>query len=367
MTTYLIRRFIQGCIVLVLATFVIYSLLIITPGGPRDQLNEMRADPSKRLSQAFVDQMLKRYKLDKPYPLNYFIWLFDPSETTDIRGLNEQVPKGIDVTVLGFRIRGSGVLTGDFGKSVNIAKGVPVMEIIGSRIGYTLILTSSSLLLALLIALPIGIISAVRQYSRLDYSVTAFSFVGLSMPTFWLGLMLIIFLGVMPKLLHIQNHWDWLPYLPPGYISDTGQDGNIVNRLYHLILPVTVLSFVNIAAYSRYVRSSMLEVLKQDYVRTAWAKGLSQRVVILRHALRNALIPVITIITLSLPFLVSGAIATETVFSYAGMGLLYFNAVFQVDIPVVMGLLLIITGVVIASNILADALYAITDPRIRYS
>src|SRR5207247_7876980 len=125
--------------------------------------------------------------------------------------------------------------------------------------------------------------------------------------------------------------------------------------------------FVNIASYSRYVRSSMLEVLRQDYVRTAWAKGLSQRVVILRHALRNALIPVITIITLSLPFLVSGAIVTETVFTYPGMGKLFANSVFQLDIPVVMGLLSIFTTVVILSNILADVLYAITDPRIRYS
>jgi peptide/nickel transport system permease protein len=187
------------------------------------------------------------------------------------------------------------------------------------------------------------------------------------MPTFWLGLMLIIFFAVIPKLLHVNNHWDWLPYLPPGYTNDSGQDGNVINRIYHLVLPVTVLAFVSIAGYSRFVRSSMLEVLRQDYVRTAWAKGLSQRVVILRHALRNALIPVITIVTLSLPGLVSGAIVTETVFSYAGMGQLFAKSVFQVDIPIVMAFLMIVTTMIIISNILADVLYAVTDPRIRYS
>jgi peptide/nickel transport system permease protein len=137
--------------------------------------------------------------------------------------------------------------------------------------------------------------------------------------------------------------------------------------MYHLILPVTVLSFVNVASYSRYVRSSMLEVLRQDYVRTAWAKGLAQRTVILRHALRNALIPVITVLTLSLPFLFSGAIVTEQVFSYPGMGKLFITAIFGLDIPLIMAFLLIITTLIVLSNILADVLYAVADPRIHYS
>jgi peptide/nickel transport system permease protein len=186
------------------------------------------------------------------------------------------------------------------------------------------------------------------------------------MPTFWLGLMLIIFLAVIPKQLHL-NGWTWLPYMPPGTTYDLDQENNFINRLYHLVLPVTVLAFVQIAGYSRYVRSSMLEVLRQDYVRTAWAKGLSQRVVILKHALRNALIPVITIVTLSLPALFSGAIATETVFAYSGMGKLFVDAVFQIDLTLVMAFLLIITTLIILSNILADVLYAVADPRIRFS
>ncbi len=191
----------------------------------------------------------------------------------------------------------------------------------GDRLGNTLALTVTSLLLSLLIAFPIGIISAIRQYSLLDYTVTGFSFVGLSMPTFWLGLMLTIFLGVLAKQLN-DSGWTWLPYLPTGYAYDTDQENYIINRIYHLILPVTVLSFVSVAQFSRFIRASMLEVMRQDYVRTAWAKGLGQRSIILRHALRNALIPTITIVSLSLPllFLFSGAVATEQVFSYPGMG-----------------------------------------------
>jgi peptide/nickel transport system permease protein len=133
-----------------------------------------------------------------------------------------------------------------------------VTDLIGGRLGYTLALTGTSLAISLLFALVIGIISAIKQYSRLDYAVTTFSFIGLSMPTFWLGLMLIIFLSVLPKLWHVQNHWDWLPYMPSGYISDPGQEDNVFNRIYHLALPVAMLSFVNIASFARFVRSSMV-------------------------------------------------------------------------------------------------------------
>ena len=242
--------------------------------------------------------------------------------------------------------------------------GAPVVNLMGARIGNTLTLMGLSTLLAVLVAIPIGIISAVRQYSRLDYTVTAFSFVGLSMPTFWLGLMLIIGLAIVPKQLHDAG-WTWVPYFPTGDTFDV--DNSVINRLYHLVLPVMVLSFVNVAGLSRYVRASMLEVLRQDYVRTAWAKGLQQRTVILKHALRNALIPVITILTLTIPSLFGGAIITETVFNYFGMGKLYFESVNVLDIPLVMGFLLINVFLIVAANILADLLYAAADPRIRYS
>lgn len=368
MAVYIIRRLLQGFVVLAFSTLVIYTLMVFTPGGPKDQLEEMRAlsRGPKPISPEKIKAFIALYKLDSPYPINYLRWLFDPKDTIEVNEHQETVAKGIDVTIFGTEIKGSGVLTGDFGRSVQIARGVPVMNMMGDRMGYTLALTISALILSLLVAFPIGILSAVKQYSRLDYSVTAFSFLGLSMPTFWLGLMLIIFLAVLPTQMHIAGT-TWMPFLPPGGASDPGRDSDLVNRIYHLILPVITLAFVQIAGYSRYIRSSMLEVLRQDYVRTAWAKGLTQRVVILKHALRNALIPVITIITLSLPGLFSGAIGVETIFAYPGMALLFVAAIFQVDLPLVMAYLLIITTLIIVCNILADVLYAVADPRIRFS
>jgi peptide/nickel transport system permease protein len=369
MTTYIIRRLIQGFIVLLLATFVIYSILIITPGGPRDQVAELRAlSGPKPVNAAYLEALLKAYKLDSDWPVNYLRWLFDPTDTTELdpNDSSKLIQKGIDVNIFGLHIAGSGALTGDFGNSVAVHKGATAMSLMGDKLGNTLALTTSSLLLAILLALPIGIIAAIRQYSRLDYAVTTFSFVGLSMPTFWLGLMLAIFLGVLSKQWH-DGGATWLPYFPATSAYDTDQQNNVINRIYHLVLPVSVLAFIQIAQFSRYVRASMLEVLRQDYVRTAWAKGLSQRAVILRHALRNALIPVITVVTLSLPFLFSGAIATETIFSYPGMGQLYITAINKLDIPLVMAFLLIVTTVIVLSNILADILYAVADPRIHYS
>ena len=379
MTTYIVRRLIQGLVVLFLATFMIYSIILITPGGPQDQINNLRyaAALGQPINPRLKEILEEQYGLDKGWPLNYLAWLFDPSRpveaidytkpTIDEQGNQEflTVTQGIDIFGV---IRGSGVLTGYLGKSAYMAEGKAVVEIMGERIGNTLILAVLSTLIAIIIAVPLGILSAVKQYSRLDYSVTAVSFVGLAMPSFWFGLMLIVFLAVLPYQWRQQFGWEWLPYLPTGQASD-GQEyeGNLINRLWHLVLPVFVLSFLNIAGLSRFVRASLLEVLRQDYVRTAWAKGLSQRVVIVKHALRNALIPVITIITLGLPALFSGAIITETVFNYVGMGKLYFDAVNFFDIPIVMGFLLIITALIILSNILADVLYAVADPRIRFS
>lgn len=368
MAVYIIRRLIQGFVVLALATLVIYTILIATPGGPRDQVEELRQQStgSRRVSQAYVESILKAYKLDSPYPINYLRWLFDPTDTQELNEYNELVQKGIDVRIGDLHIAGSGVLTGNFGRSISIAKGLQVTDMLAGKVGNTLALTFSALVFSLIVAFPIGIISAIRQYSKIDYAVTAFSFVGLSMPTFWMGLMLIIFLAVLPKQMSL-NGCTWCPYLPPGATYDIDRENDVINRIYHLVLPVVVLSFVQVASFSRYIRSSMLEVLRQDYVRTAWAKGLSQRVVILKHALRNALIPVITIVTLGLPFLFSGAIATETVFAYSGMGRLFVDAVFQIDMPLVMTFLLIITALIILCNIMADILYAVADPRIRYS
>ena len=218
MTVYLIRRFVQGMFILVLSHFLIYTILVATPGGPIDQLSEAR-NGRKDLNPHLLEAWLKAYKLDSPYPVSYLRWLFDPTDTTEVNDRNETVRKGIDIQVGEWHLQGSGMLTGNFGRSIAIAKGLPVTEMVGNRIGNTLALTISALVLALLVAFPIGIISALKQYSRLDYAVTGLSFVGLSMPTFWLGLMLIIFLAIIPKQLNLQGA-SWLPFLPPGGLAD---------------------------------------------------------------------------------------------------------------------------------------------------
>jgi peptide/nickel transport system permease protein len=350
MTAFLIRRFFQGIIVLVLATAMIYFVLTLIPGGP---LTGLRLGNSK-ITQVDINRLGYQMGINDlkgvPYPWyeRYFKWLFDPTK------------KGADIAIGDAHIKGAGILTGDWGQSMVVSSKRPVMGLIQQRLPFTMILMGSALLISLLIALPVGIISAVKQYSKLDYTVTLLSFFGISMPTFWFGWMLII--------LFAQKFKEWgLPYLPPSNAYDFGMEGDIGNRILHLILPVTVLSLVSVAGWSRFLRSSVLEVLRLDYVRTAWAKGLKQRVVILKHALRNALIPLITVVTLALPDLFGGAIITESVFAYPGLGRLYLDAVGAYDWPIVMAYLLIVTTLTVVSNILADVLYAVADPRIRYA
>jgi peptide/nickel transport system permease protein len=348
MTTYLIRRSIQGFVVLIFATAITYFLLSQIPMASCN--GEVAGGAPLTPRQCM--ELRKDYRLDKPWYERYFYWLFDPGKT-------RPQDNPIDIRVGELRIHGSGMLTGNWSRSLIVAQGQPVIELIKSRLPQTLILMITALLTSLLLAFPIGVLAAMRQYSRLDYSVTMFSFFGISMPSFWFGLMLIILFAVKFK--------EWgLPYLPTGDMADAGMEGDLANRLRHLILPVTVLSLGFVAGWSRYIRASMLEVLRQDYVRTAWAKGLQQRVVILKHVLRNTLIPLITIIGLAVPGLFGGAIITETIFNYPGMGRLYLAALNN-DWPLVMGILVITTVLVVVSNLLADVLYAVADPRIRYS
>jgi peptide/nickel transport system permease protein len=272
------------------------------------------------------------------------------------------------------------VVKGDLGQSWTLKPGTPVVELIWNRLGYTVLLMGLSTLLAILLAVPIGIYSAVKQYSVSDYSVTALAFFGQSMPTFWTGLMAIAIFSVA------------LGWFPTGGVRAAGAEGDIIEalgrivtfgRLYpelagkelssildglrHVALPALVLTYFNMAGWVRYTRTSMLEVLRQDYMRTARAKGLRERVVILKHGLRNALIPLITILALAIPGLFGGAIITETIFSWPGMGRLNIDAISVVDWPVVQGLLVIEAFLLIFSNLAADIMYAVVDPRIQYS
>jgi peptide/nickel transport system permease protein len=253
-----------------------------------------------------------------------------------------------------------------------MATGQPVIELVKSRLGNTLRLMMLTTVISLALALPVGIYSAVKQYSRVDYAATTFTFLGSSVPVFWFGLMMVLLFS------YSFNRWG-LPYFPAGGVMSlrppaagtllallNAQPGSFVDRAVHLILPTTVLSLLFMAQWSRFMRSSMLEVLRQDYVRTARAKGLLERVVIVRHALRNALIPVITIVVFQLPTIFGGAILTETVFVYPGMGRLYFQALGANDWPVVMVLLFITAILVVVATLLGDILYTVVDPRIRF-
>jgi peptide/nickel transport system permease protein len=271
----------------------------------------------------------------------------------------------------GYHGDGHGVTRLDWGVSWKMAVGQPVTMLFASRLGNTLLLMSLATIISLAVALPIGVLSAVKQYSILDYFVTTFSFFGASMPVFWFGLMVILIFS------YKFNDWG-LPYMPAGGVTmvrsaPEGQvlnylnatPGGVLDRAVHLILPALVLSLFQMATWSRFTRTSMLEVLRQDYVRTARSKGLRERIVIGKHALRNALIPVITIVVFQIPGLFGGAVITETVFSYQGVGRLYFAALTVDDWPIVMIYLLISTFLVVLATLLGDVLYTIVDPRIR--
>jgi peptide/nickel transport system permease protein len=265
-----------------------------------------------------------------------------------------------------------GVARFDFGTSWKIATGQPIVNVIGSRLGNTVTLMVTSTVLSLVVAIPIGIFSAVKQYSKLDYVVTTFSFFGTSMPVFWLAIMLILIFTVKFR--------EWgIPYMPAGGVASvrTPPQGSLLralnatprgnlDRALHLVMPTITLSMLYMAGWSRYMRASMLDVLRQDYVRTARAKGLAERIVIVKHAMRNALIPLVTIVVFTIPAVFGGATITETIFSWQGMGRLYFDALSADDWPVVMVFLFISAILTVIATLVGDILYTIVDPRIRY-
>jgi peptide/nickel transport system permease protein len=313
MGRYIIRRLLQAIVLLLIVSIVTFMLIHSAPGGP-----SLLANPD--LTTEELATMTENLGLNDPLPVQYVRWL-------------------------------GHVLQGDLGTSYNNVE--PVDELILDRLPNTLLLTGVGLLLSIAIAIPLGILSAVRRNSILDRGVTAFSFLGVSVPVFWLGIMLIILFSV---------RWD---VFPAGGMYSIGDDFSLVDRLKHLFLPMLVVVTANLAGLVRYTRSGMITVLSEDYIRTARAKGLTNRRVIFGHALRNALVPVITVIGISLPNAVSGAAITETVFSWPGMGLLAVNAAKTRDYPVVLGTTLAVAVVVIFSSLITDLIYARVDPRIR--
>ena len=323
MRRYVIRRLLQAILMLFIMSVAFFALLHSIPGGPAASIGAN----NPHITAAQRKLILVRYGLDKPVPVQYVNWVTQ-------------------------------ALKGDFG--ISLQTSLPVTQLMGGRIPATLELFLTALLFALVMAILLGVISAVRQYSITDYAITVLAYLGISMPIFWFALVLQEIFGVQLHLLPVFGR------------NSASTDGFTQLQIFedyavHLILPALVLSLLYIATWSRYLRSSMLDVIKQDYVRTARAKGLSSRNVFFRHALRNALIPLVTVVAISFGGIAGGAVVTETVFSWPGLGSLFFNSLGLPDYPVLLAYLMLGTACVITFNLIADILYAIIDPRIRYS
>ena len=305
-------------------TIICFAVMHLAPGSPTDLETQM----NPRASAEYRERLKSLYDLDKPLHEQYVLWV-------------------------------SKLVTLDLGRSFSQDRR-PVADKITERIPITVALNILSMILIIAIAIPIGVLSAVYRNSFFDKITSVWVFIGFAMPTFWLALLLMILFGV---------HLGWLPisgirslnfeYLPPGMA--------FLDLIKHLILPVTLSAFGGLAGLSRYMRSNMLEVIRQDYIMTARAKGLSETAVIYKHALRNALLPVITILGLSIPGLIGGSVIFETIFAIPGMGQLFYTAVMSRDYPVVMGILFIGAVLTLLGNLVADVSYALADPRIRVS
>ncbi len=366
MTNYLIRRVFQMSLVVVVASFAIYLILNTTPGGPLSFVNQS-GDRRSHLSPGEVERLRAYLGLQIPsVPMRWLVW-FTGEDWLPLIGhpdwqkpICQQDPEQCNL----------GVVRLDFGTSWSLAKGQPVSFLLLSRLGNTLQLLTAATVVSLAIAIPAGIYSAVKQYSKFDYAVTSFTYFGTAMPVFWFGLLMIMFFA------YFFQQWK-LPYMPTGDVYSLRiLKGSVValfnfkresigDRAVHLVMPTIVLSLLYMATWGRFMRSSMLEVLRQDFVRTARAKGLIERVVIVKHALRNALIPIITIVVFQIPGIFGGAILTETIFNWKGMGRLYYDALGAEDWPVVMSYLFISAVLVVIASLVGDMLYTVVDPRIR--
>ncbi len=321
MLIYIIKRALLMIPILLGITLLIFGVMRLAPGGPAEAQMEFSA----RASAEARERLRKLYGADQPFYKQYATWLRK-------------------------------FVTLDFGEA--FADGKKVKDKIKERLPITLTINILTLGVVLLIAIPLGILSATRQYSLLDRFTTIFVFVGFSTPSFWLALLLIYFLGVQ---------WGIVPISGIHRLDTTGLSfwDKLSDTAHHLIVPILVSAFGSLASYSRYMRSSMLEVLRQDYIRTARAKGLSDHAVIYKHALRNALMPLITILGLSLPGVIGGSAIMETVFGIPGMGQLLYQAVLSRDYNVAMGVLVPAAFLTMLGNFLADIAYAFTDPRVR--
>jgi peptide/nickel transport system permease protein len=317
-TTFIIRRLIQSLIVLVLVSIIVFLALRLLPGDPIRLI--VTSSEAQSYTEEQIAQLRHQFGLDRPLPVQYVSWV-------------------------------GGLFRGDMG--VSIFTRTPVKDEIFRRLPITFHLGVITFIIGLIIGIPVGIISAIRRGKWLDQFVITMSNLGITIPTFWLGLLLMYFFGLYLK---------WLPIM--GYTSPF-EDWWLSTR--QLIMPVFCLCVFPIASMARQTRSSMLEVMRQDYIRTAWAKGLKERVIIIRHALKNGLIPIITVAGMGIPMIVGGTVVIETVFNIPGMGRLAVASVQNQDYPYVQGIILIISTAVVMANLIVDVTYGWADPRIRFN
>jgi peptide/nickel transport system permease protein len=321
MLSYIAKRLLVMVPLIFGITLITFAVIHLAPGGPVEVQTEM----SLKASAQARENLKKLYGLDKPLHIQYIDWL----------------KRFVKI---------------DFGKS--FVDGRKVIDKIIERIPITLTINILSLILIFILAIPIGVISATKQYSLFDKLSTIFVFIGFSTPTFWLALLLMILFGVNMGILPISG-------IQSIDVSDMGHLERLWDWIKHLILPVGVSAFGGIAGLSRYSRSSMLEVIRQDYIRTAMAKGLTESKVVLKHALRNALMPIVTILGLSVPGLIGGGVIFETIFAIPGMGQLFYSSTMSRDYPTIMGILVIGAVLTLFGNLVADISYALVDPRVR--
>ena len=314
MSAFLIRRLVQSLAVIAIMSFLVYALIGLMPGDPIDIM--ISSDP--KLTPADAARLRALYGLDLPIGERYWNWL-------------------------------TAALGGDLGFSRSHNR--PVLEVMGPHLLRTLLLMGLSFVVSVAIAIPLGVWAAARPYSLRDYAVNLFSFAGRSAPPFWLALILIFVFAV------------WLGWLPAGGLETIGK-GGFWDRLHYLVLPVLALTLLNVAGFARFVRAETIAAMRQDFIRTARAKGLTERSVLLGHALRNAMIPIVTIVALDFGTLFSGALITETVFAYPGMGKMIFDSILANDFNLALVGLLFATFVTLAANLGADIAYAVLDPRI---
>ena len=341
MSNFVIRRCLQAIPLLLIISAILF-LLTQNMGDPLATLGGR-----KQLRSADRERLARQMGLDQPDLVQYVYWLVGNDWTkVDLNG------DGVAETP-GTR---KGVIRGDFG--VSIVNRRPALELIGERLPNTLLLMIPAEVLIVFLSLLIGIYSALRQYTFVDNLITSFSFIGYSMPVFWLALMLMYIFAVNFKA------WGW-PYLPTVGMFEPEVGKTAQQILLHMVLPVATLTIISVAGYSRYVRATMLEVINTDYIRTATAKGLPRRLVLFGHALKNAALPLVTIVGLDLPLLLAGAVVTETIFAWPGMGRLFIDHANRADVAVLMGILMMVSVAVVIFQIATDLVYAYLDPRIR--